>query len=102
MIRLDLKDSLIKETGSVYLYLSQLKKVLPWYVRFLASWSVYLDFKKGLRQINKKAKVYLELPKLQEQPKYNGYSEEIPKDSTMPPVIYKEDINNFIEEKIED
>lgn len=65
MIRLELKEQLITECCSAYYLLSRYEKCLPKRFVWKASKSIRKDFKKGLKVINKKAEVYIELPKIE-------------------------------------
>ena len=76
MNRLDLKSTLIKDCSQIYLYVGRYKKSLPLSFRLKIKSTIQKDFKKGLKQINKKCPVYVELPKLKEED-YNSYSQEI-------------------------
>lgn len=74
MIRLDLKQKLISDCCNIYMLISRYNDCLSPRFKYLARKSINKDFKKGLKAINKKAAVYIELPTL--QPEGNGmYSE---------------------------
>lgn len=64
MIRLQLKIELIKECLSIFQIISARKEcATPSFVRFSKK-NILKDYKKGIRVIEKKAKVFVELPKI--------------------------------------
>lgn len=65
MERLKQKAKLISDTIRVFSGISKYEKVLPRRFRKKAVTSLQSDFIKGLKQINKKIPVYIELPKLE-------------------------------------
>lgn len=69
MIRLNLKSDLINECCEIFLNINRFGQIdahgnsnLPKSFKKLAIKSVNRDFKKGLKEINKKASVFIELP----------------------------------------
>ena len=93
MIRLDLKSDLIDSCCGVFQVLAEYKKVAPRGFLRTAKRSIKQDFRKGLKIINKKCKVFIELPKMKEVSD-NSYSKEssgeveevIVADSTVPAI----------------
>ena len=73
MYRLNLKHSLIKECSDIFLYVSRFKMSLPLSFRLKIKRTIIRDFSKGLKQINKKCPIYVELPKLKTED-YKTYS----------------------------
>lgn len=75
MIRLDEKSLLIKDCCSIYSYMSRYYSCLPRSFIRITNKSVMRDYKKGLKAIDKKCPVYIEMPNLRNEG--NGmYSEE--------------------------
>ena len=67
MIKLKTKSKLIKDTAGVYLFLSEKERGLSkQFVRYSRR-SLLRDFKKGMRAINRKIPVYVELPKYEKK-----------------------------------
>lgn len=64
MMRLDVKRELIENCCSMFSRLSYYDKCLPRSFKRLATRTIRSDFKRGLKQVNKKIKVYIELPKI--------------------------------------
>jgi len=63
-MRLDVKKELIEKCCSMFSRLSYYDKCLPRSFKRIAIRSIRCDFKRGLKQVNKKIKVYIELPKI--------------------------------------
>lgn len=66
MLRLKLKAKLIKDTSSIFKDLSKNKAVLPKRYLRISERTLMCDYKVGLKIINQKTPVYIELPKLSE------------------------------------
>ena len=75
MIRLDLKGQLIGECCALFETLGYFKECCPKSFNRRAVKTINKDFKKGVRAINEKAKVFIELPKFES--KGNGVTAEV-------------------------
>lgn len=103
MKRLKIKGKLIKDVSMLFKSLSQYKEVLKSYYgkkfRRKAERSVYKDFVKGLKGVNSKVPVFIELPKLKEYGN-GGYTEE--KDSKKEaPVVDKDKPPEVVYENVD-
>lgn len=67
MIRLKVKGKLIKDSEVLFEFLAQKEKALTGrFLRFTRR-QLFKDFKRGIKQINKKIPVFVELPKYEEK-----------------------------------
>ena len=64
MIRLDLKGALVEDCCKLFLLINTYGECVPRSFYRRAVRSINRDFRKGLSIINKKAKVFVELPKI--------------------------------------
>lgn len=67
MTRLQLKAQLIAQMNAVFVEIGRRPEHSSWLFRYRAKRSIYKDFVEGLKQINKKVPVYVELPKLRDE-----------------------------------
>lgn len=67
MIRLKVKGKLIKDSEVLFEFLAQKEKALTGRFLRFARRQLFKDFKKGIKQINKKIAVFVELPKYEEK-----------------------------------
>lgn len=103
MKRLAIKAKLIKDSSGLFKNLEKDRQVLNTYYgkryRRKAEKSVYKDFNKGLKIINGKIPVYIELPKL--KPEGNGsYSISKVKEDDSPKEVIIENVLEIEEHKL--
>lgn len=67
MLRLQAKSKLIKDCETIFEFLSMKEKCLSKKFNKLSRKSIYKDFKNGLKKINKRMPVYVELPKIKSE-----------------------------------
>lgn len=87
MERLDLKKELVDSVCSIYKTLSRCNQILPKSIKNRIARSIGVDLKAGLKQINKKVPVYVELPKYNEVGSGQYVYDFGDKNSTEPPEI---------------
>lgn len=75
MLRLSEKRNLLEDCAVIFLGLSKYREVLPKKFRKKTTRSVMADFNRGLRIVNKRVPVYVELPLL--EAKDNGVYREV-------------------------
>lgn len=67
MIRLDLKRCLIEDINRICVEIQRYAGATNKRFRRIAMWSINADFRKGLREINKKVPVLIELPNMKKE-----------------------------------
>lgn len=72
MLKFSIKRKLIQEASDVLGFLMKRKQANPASFTRFATKTIMKDFKKGIRQINQKVPVYVELPKYEEKSKGTG------------------------------
>lgn len=97
MIRIDLKEELLNDCCNIYANLSRYNACLPKRIKRIITKSLSKDFKKGLKVINEKAPIYIELPKLKEE--YNGayskeYDETVQQSDSKEIIVTSQDVIN--------
>ena len=95
MKRLSVKAKLIKDCANIFKAIEKDKEAFTGKAKRFAAKAkatIYKDYLKGVKIINKKIPVYIEMPKLKKEG--NGtYSKEIPKSSDEPKEIIYEQVD---------